>query len=414
MPAAQEDLAFRLDHAVRLCLRSDVPVGIFLSGGLDSSLVAESAARQGRLTTAYFLDFEDARFSEYPWARTVAAHLGLPLERVVLTPAALADFGNLVNHADDPLADSSALAVWAIAKIAAKSTKVVLTGDGGDEVFGGYLTYLATRLHRRFTAPLPRAARRMIARAGDHLPTTEGKVTLSYKAWRFLRALDLPSGEAHLSWNGTWLPRQAMALVRPGATQDRVRDALRTVSEALEITRRSDLPHLQRADLIEYLPNNILVKTDRMTMAHGLESRAPLLSAELVNWALALPEHLRIGPRGETKRLLRSLARTHFGPDIGNRAKQGFSIPIHRWIRGPLAETVRDLLSPASLECLDVLEPRTIERIADDHFRGRRSYGFELWGLAVLVAWHRSRVQHAPDPPVQRPLERRTFGLREA
>jgi asparagine synthase (glutamine-hydrolysing) len=410
----EDGLAARVDHAVKLCLRSDVPVGIFLSGGVDSSVVAESAARQGRLATAYVLDFDEPGFSELRFAKTVADRLGLPLERVVLTPRALGDFVRLVDHADDPLADSSALAVWELSREAARTTKVVLTGDGGDEVFGGYLTYLATRLHQRLTPRLPRAAARALARAGARLPTSEGKVTRSYKAWRFLRALDLPSGEAHLSWNGTWLPAQAAALVTPGPLRETVAGALREVADRLGLSQRADLAHLQRADLAEYLPNDILAKTDRMSMAHGLECRAPLLAPDLVEWALGLPERARIGPGGRTKPLLRRLAARHYGADLGDRPKQGFSIPVHRWVRGPLREMVRDLLSPASVARLAVLDPLAVDGLVEDHFEGRRSYGFELWGLAVLVAWHRLRIERAPDPPVPRPLSRRAVALRPA
>ena len=194
------------DRAVKLALVSDVPVGIFLSGGMDSSLVAESAMRQGRLSCAYFLDFEEQSYSEHGAAKAVADRLGLPLETVTLTSDDLVDFPSLVAHADDPLADSSALAVYVLSRLAVAGNKVVLGGDGGDELFGGYLTYLATR-PRRVTRRLPGPLRRALAAVGNRLPTGEKKVTTSYKLWRFLRAADLPEGIAHFTWNGTWLPR---------------------------------------------------------------------------------------------------------------------------------------------------------------------------------------------------------------
>ena len=156
---------------------------------------------------------------------------------------------------------------------------------------------------------------------------------------------------------------------------------------------------LQLVDVAEYLPNDILAKVDRMGMAHGLETRAPFLDHELASWTLRLPEHLAVGPRGELKALLRAAAREIFGPAIADRAKRGFSIPVHAWIRGPLSELVRDLLSPRSVASLGVLDPARVTSVLEDHMSGRRQLGFELWGLAVLVAWHRMRVARPPDPP---------------
>lgn len=398
----------RFDRAVRLNLRSDVPVGIFLSGGMDSSLIAESAMRQGRLNRAYCIDFEEKSHSEAAAARLVADRLGLPLDIVTLTPAALRDFLLLVEHADDPLADSSALAVWTLSRHAARNNRVVLGGDGGDELLGGYLTYRASRLQARVLARMPQLVRRGLARVGRSLPTSEGKVSFSYKLRRFLRAADLPGGQAHFSWNGTWLPNEASTLVRPGWPRSVVGQALPTLAARHGLDGPYSLFALQRGDLQEYLPNDILVKTDRMSMAHGLETRAPFLEHELAAWAISRPDHQKLGRRGELKALLRAAARDVFGPAIADRPKQGFSIPIHAWVRGPLGELVHDLLAPASVERLGVLEPAQVQQVVEHHFAGRHSYGFEIWGLAVLVAWYRARVERAPDrPPIEKLKERR-------
>jgi asparagine synthase (glutamine-hydrolysing) len=404
------ELREHFDRAVRLNLRSDVPVGIFLSGGLDSALVAEAAMRQGRLNRAFTIDFEEASYGEYQAARLVAQRLGLPLERVVLTPAALADFAKLVEHADDPLADSSALAVWTLARhTAACGNKVVLGGDGGDELFAGYLTYRATQLHDRYVRRWPGLVRRLASAVGRRLPTTEGKVTFSYKLRRFLRAAHLPTGQAHFSWNGTWLPDEAAALLRPGLPREAAAQALLRLAERSFQGSPRRLLDLQENDAREYLANDILVKTDRMTMAHGLELRAPFLEHELAAWCLRRPEREKVSPRGELKVLLRAAARRLFGPAIADRPKHGFSIPIHAWVRGPLGATIRELLAPASVERLEYLDPAAVQAVVEDHFARRRSYGFELWGLAVLVAWHRARIQHPPPPPRLIPLAVRTF-----
>jgi asparagine synthase (glutamine-hydrolysing) len=401
LPEAVEVFREKLDGAVRIALRSDVPVGIFLSGGVDSPLTAESAVRQGRLHQAYVVDFEEQTYSEYAGARRVAERLGLPLKRVVLTAAVLEEFFDLVGHADDPLADASMLPVWAVSRRAARDDKVVLGGDGGDELFGGYLTYRATLLHQRYTAALPRPFRRAAAGLGRRLPTSEGKVTRSYKLRRFLRAADLPPGQAHFTWNGGWLPAEAAGLLTPGPAR---RAAGAVLAGRFGDQGRVSILDLQRADLENYLPNDILVKTDRLSMAFGLETRAPLLNHDLAKWALSLPESLKIGPRGELKRVLRAAAREIYGPGIADQPKQGFSPPIHAWVRGVMAETMHDLLAPSSVKRLGFLDAEAVGAAWRDHLAGRRSYGFELFTLAVLVAWHRLRIERPPAAPPDLPL----------
>ena len=403
---AIEGLREQVDRAVRLALVSDVPVGIFLSGGMDSSLVAESAARQGRLTHAYCLDFSEEGFSEWPRAERVARKLGIPLTRVRFGEGVAADFLRIVEHADDPLADSSALPVWTISREAARGNKVVLGGDGGDELFGGYLTYQASLLHRRIASAAPSAPLRWLAGAAPRLPTREGKVSASFKAMRFARALDLPTREAHFTWNGTWLPRQAARLVRPEAARRVAEGALAALADRHGLPARPSLTDLQRADICEYLPNDILTKVDRMSMAHGLEVRAPFLQRAVAEFALALPDHLRCAATGRPKRLLRELARRTYDSEIADAPKQGFSIPVHRWLRGPLREMADGLLAEPALRAIDELDASAVRQVWREHLAGR-SYGWEVWGLMVLSAWHRARVQTRPPRPVARDAVRR-------
>src|SRR6185503_9569454 len=239
---------------------------VLARGGARRALLdAAGWARRGhgRLNRAFFLDFEERQWSEREAAQTVADRLGLPLESATLTPAALEDFLKLVAHADDPLADSSALAVWTIARQAAKANKVVLGGDGGDELYGGYLTYGASRLHARVISRIPSAMRSGLAAVGRHLPTRDGKVSLSERARRFLRAADLPTAEAHFTWNGTWLPEEAAAMVEPGETRALVREALPALARRAGLRPPISVRRLQLLDVGEYLPNDILAKVDR-------------------------------------------------------------------------------------------------------------------------------------------------------
>lgn len=415
-PGSMEDvlevLRGRLDESVRLTLRSDVPVALFLSGGLDSSIVAESAARQGRLRDAYCLVFPDARFSELDKAAAVAERLGLGLRTVELGPAALEHFLTVVEHADDPLADSSALAVWTLAREAARDYKVVISGDGGDELFGGYLTYAATALHGRLERVVPHSMRTVLARTARHLPVSASKVSLSYRLMRFLRALDLSPAVAHFTWNGTWLPADAARLAASPEAAGLSAGGLERLVASLGLPSRPTLFELQRADVREYLCNDILVKVDRMTMANGLEARAPLLTPGVAEFALALPDRYKLGPGGQTKRVLRALSSRIYGPAIARAKKQGFSIPVHDWLRGPARSLVTDLLSPTAVAATGLLVPEAVTAGVARHLSGRAQLGFELWGLMVLVAWWRARVRQRPGSSDRRGLRRMVIDAR--
>jgi asparagine synthase (glutamine-hydrolysing) len=388
-----------LDRSARFALRSDVPVGVFLSGGIDSSLIAQSAARAGRLSAAYCLTFGDAGYSEWSKAQSTARTLGVPLVEVRLTPDALDDFFHLVDHADDPLADSSSLAVWTLSREVGRHAKVVLSGDGGDELFGGYLTYPATLCHGAVTSRLPAGLRSLIARTGRRLPTSERKVSPTYKLRRFLRAMDLPPAVAHFTWNGTWLPEEARRLAATPALQAAASASLARLAAAHGLPRSPALRQLQTADVYDYLPNDILAKSDRMSMAHGLEVRAPFLDAQLAEFALRLPARWKVSAMGGTKRILRELAGRTYGVDVAGARKQGFSIPVHAWLRGPARSLAQDLLSFSCLQEVGLLDPRAVAAAVSDHMSGQRSYGFELWGLMVFVAWHRRYIQNRIETP---------------
>jgi asparagine synthase (glutamine-hydrolysing) len=379
------------DNAVKLTLRSDVPVGVFLSGGIDSSLVAESAARQGVLSNAFCLDFAEGGFSEYPKAKFVADRLGVPLIRARLDCQIMERFLEISSHADDPLADSSSMAVWSVAHEASKFNKVVLGGDGGDELFAGYLTYQASALHRKWVSVLPESLRKMMAFSASYIPIGKGagKVSLGFKLMRFLRAADLPTLQAHFSWNGTWLPKDVGQLLNNPQTAYLSSICLKRMTEKHQLYS-STLRALQCIDLMEYLPNDILAKVDRMSMANGIEVRAPFLEPKLASFALNLPDRMKLGH--VPKIILRNKANSIFGPGISNAPKQGFSIPIHSWIR-KYRDLVDDLLSPRSIEAIGHLDPVKINNIIDAHMSGRRALGWEIWGLMVLSAWHRNIIE---------------------
>jgi asparagine synthase (glutamine-hydrolysing) len=384
-----------------------MPVGLFLSAGIDSSLVAQSAARSGRLARAFCLGFDDERYSEVAGASLVARRLGVPLTTVTLTGKVFDDFSGIVRHVDEPLADSSAVAVWTIAREASKHVKVVLSGDGGDELFGGYLTHRASLWHSRVTSGLPVPIRRGLRTVGGWLPTSESKVSTTYKLMRYLRAADLPASRAHFSWNGAWMPEQASAFLARGAAGSSAAGALEWMASRHGLADPVTLDGLQRADIGDYLPNDILVKSDRMSMAHGLEVRAPLLSESIAGFAMRLPAVHKAGLFGHGKRVLRELSRLRYGVDVAHARKQGFSVPMHAWLRGPARGIAEDLLSPQSIARVDPLDSGAVAAALRSHLKGERSYGFELWGLMVLVEWHRQNLQSVPQWPSSAPSPQR-------
>ena len=387
-PAAVDELAKRIDGAVRIALRSDVPVTLFLSGGIDSSLLAESATRQGYLQHAYCLDFEDQRYSEWANAQLVAKSLGLELRRVVAKPLDPEEFQRLIYHADDPLADSSAVAIDALAREVAKDYKVAISGDGGDELFGGYLTYQATALYRLVRNLIPAPGARAIVNWLAPFASGNAKVSTAYKAQRFLRAWGYTPELAHFTWNGTWLPEDAVNLLAR-----ELRPARPIEMAVAELIARSQLPHtpelrdLQMADMREYLPNDILTKVDRITMKHGLESRAPFLNPAIAEFGLALEEHQKMRLGGKPKRILRALAARVFPRQISAAKKQGLSIPVHSWLRHEMRESLELFLSRDRVAAMPFLDAGAVLARKEQHLAGTADLGFELWGLMTLSAW---------------------------
>ncbi len=390
-----DELAKRLDQAVHIALRSDVPVTLFLSGGIDSSLVAESATRQGYLRHAYCLDFQDRRFSEWDNAKLVADRLELELRRAVARPIDPQEFDRLIYHADDPLADSSAVAVDALSREVAMDYKVAISGDGGDELFGGYLTYKATAIYQQLRHFVPAGGARLASHWLGRISTANTKVSAAYKAQRFLRAWGYAPAVAHFTWNGTWLPQEATAiLARETSMSWPVERAIEQLISRSELPASPQLRELQMADMREYLPNDILTKIDRMTMAHGLECRAPLLNPAVAEFGIALEAREKIRLPGKGKRLLRALAARTLPKQISTAKKQGFSIPVHSWLRHEMRDSLETFLSRERLSEMGFLDGETVMAHKSRHLAGEADLGFELWGLMALSAWwshHRQR-----------------------
>ena len=373
----------RLRDSVRAHLVSDVPVGVLLSGGIDSSMLTALAAQEGPGRVATFsIGFRERSFDELDLARSVAQRYRTDHHELIVEPGAAQLLPEIVAAFDEPFADSSALPTYLVSRLAARHVKVVLSGEGGDELFGGYETYVADRLAPR-VGPLAARAAPLVAR----LPSSSRRVSLDYRLKRFAGAADRPPLEAHHGWKEIFAPDARAELLRERVPGFDPADVLRR--RYAETPAAEPLARLQDVDTGVYLVDDLLVKTDRMSMAHSLEARVPFLDAQVAQLALALPAAAKV--RGlQKKRVLRLAAEPLVGRRIARGRKRGFSIPAAAWLRGPLVPFAREVLSPATVASQGLLDPAAVTRVLDAHVAGRADLSRQLWGLMALTLWSAS------------------------
>ncbi|MBV9050327.1 MAG: asparagine synthase (glutamine-hydrolyzing), partial [Solirubrobacterales bacterium] len=376
-----EELRERLLDSVRAHLLADVPVGILLSGGVDSSALAALASRAAGRVSTFSIGFRERTFNELDLAREVARRYDTEHHELVVSPRIEELLPRLAKAFDEPFADSSAVPTYLVSELAAQHVKVVLSGEGGDELFGGYETYAADELAVR-VGPLAARLRPVI----DRLPSSDARVSFDYRAKRFVRAAALPPLERHHGWREIFSPEQRRELLQR-EWQDPVVDPLRPWRERWGETEEAPLlARLQDVDLGVYLPDDLLVKTDRMSMTHGLEARVPYLDPVVAELALALPTKLKV--RGlQKKHLLRAAVRPLVPISVTRARKRGFSIPAAAWLRGELEPFARELLSPARTRTQGYFEPQAVTRLLDDHVTRRQDNSRQLWGLMSFSLW---------------------------
>jgi asparagine synthase (glutamine-hydrolysing) len=377
-----DELRDRLRDSVRAHLVSDVPVGVLLSGGIDSSaLVALASTESGERISTFSIGFEERSFDELGRARLVAERYGTDHHELVLRPDAVELLPEIVDAFDEPFADSSALPTFLVSRLAASKVKVALSGEGGDELFGGYYTYVADLLAPRF-GRLAAALRPLV----DRLPSSSGKVSFDYKAKRFARGAALPPLERHLAWKEVFSDDARAELLLP-SRRGRL-DPLEVYRERFAQTEGAELlARLQDVDIAIYLVDDLLVKTDRASMAHSLEARVPFLDRVVLDLALSLPTRTKVRWFSK-KRLLRRAVAPLLPREIVRARKQGFSIPAAAWLRGELEPFARDVLSPEAVRRQGFFRPEAVTRVLDDHVSGREDLSRQLWGLLCFSLWH--------------------------
>jgi asparagine synthase (glutamine-hydrolysing) len=376
-----EELRARLRDSVRAHLVADVPVGILLSGGVDSgALAALAALESGERVQTFSIGFEEGSFDELSEARKVAKRYDTDHHELVLKPDAAELLPKLAAAFDEPFADSSALPTYLVSELASRHVKVALSGEGGDELFGGYYTYVADLLAPR-VGPLAGVIRPLV----EALPSSSGRTSFDYKAKRFVRAAHLPPLERHHAWKEILSPEARAELLAPGrrGSADPL-DAYRTRYEETE--GAEPLARLQDVDLGIYLVDDLLVKTDRASMAHSLETRVPYLDEVVAGFALALPTRLKVLGLAK-KRLLRKAVAPLLPHSVVYGKKRGFSIPAAAWLRGPLVPFAREVLSAETVRRQGYFSPETVTRLLEDHIAGREDLSRQLWGLLSFTLW---------------------------
>jgi len=378
-----DELRDRLRDSVRAHLIADVPVGVLLSGGVDSStLVALASELSSEPVRTFTIGFQERNFDERSAARLVAERYGTDHHEVVMRPDAVALLPTMADVYDEPFADASAIPAYLVSQLARTHVKVALSGEGGDELFGGYNAYVGHRL-APVLGRVAAAARPLVER----LPSSSAKAsTFDWRAKHFVRSAGQSAVERHYAWRTYVPPDDRASIVLPERRSGY--DPLQLLAARYaESQGRDDLTRVMDVDIGFSLVDDMLVKIDRASMANSLEVRVPILDSVIAELALALPAKLKV--RGlSKKRLLKKAAEPLLPREIIRGEKKGFAIPLATWLRNELEPLTREVLSPANLRSQEYFEPDAVGRLLDSHLSGRADEGKKIWALLNFCLWY--------------------------
>ncbi len=396
--AACDELDRLLTQSLKEQLVSDVPVGIWLSGGLDSSTILHYAtnAHQRQLQT-YSITFRGRSFDESRYIKEVSSQFGTQHSEFDLSASAdLVDaIERIAYYSDEPGADAGALPLWFLAQMTSRDVTVVLTGEGADELFGGYLTYKADR-YCAMARKIPAQLRKTALAFAMHLPVSDEKISFEYKVKRFLQGSLLSPELAHVFWNGTFSEAEKQRLFL-FADSGPLAAVLAGMGNGCGLQRYLEF------DQRYYLPDDILYKVDRISMAHSLEVRPPFLDPRIVDFAASLPEHFKL--RGSSsKHVLRRLMKDKLPRAVLRRSKIGFDVPIHEWLRGVLRPLLLDTLSQEAVSATRLFHWPAVKQQISAHLERKANLGYHLWGLMILLIWMKQwKIELASEgarPPI--------------
>lgn len=384
-----------LKESVRLRLASDVPFGVFLSGGVDSSAVAYWMSRQlSQPLQSFSAGFGERSYDETAYAQEVARVVGAEHHVRIVGEHEANVLAEIVWHAEEPTADASMVAVWHLAKLARERVKMVLCGDGADETMAGYETYQARYLLQWYHHVPAWIRRGVIAPMVRRLPSSDAKVSWDDKLKRFVAGSMYTPEDAHATWRMIFDPEMRQKLLSP------IRDRPGVGADAIDLYRamfartnaRDPLNRMLYVDTRFYLPNDMLVKVDRMTMAHGLEARTPFLDYRLVEFMARVPARLKLKNFFNKKYLLKASLDGVLPARILRRKKQGFNVPVAHWVKQGMRPMVTDLLSTSTIRQVGWLDEATVRTVLQQHFRGVADHSHQIWCLLSLVLWWRQFI----------------------
>jgi asparagine synthase (glutamine-hydrolysing) len=389
VPEAAEELRGLLLDATKVRMLSERPLGAFLSGGLDSSAVVAAMARQSSGPVKTFsVGFDHAQFDERQHARRVAEYYGTDHQEFVVTPAAMDVLPTLAWHFDEPFADASAIPSFYVARMSSQQVTVVLTGDGGDESFGGYERYALMGMAGRF--PVPGFARPRMCDLGSYIVRHSRTGSWARSAGRISQALSQPVPRRYARLMSYFTPEQKLDLYT-GALRDVVAgvDSYELLDQAFAESRaKSDVCRLMDVDVQTYLPGDLLAKVDITTMACSLEARSPFLDHHLMEWAAGLPAALKVRST-TTKFLLKQAMQPWLPDDLITRRKQGFGVPIASWLRTGLRDMSWDVLTDSTARSRGLFRPEAVCGLLSEHERGN-DHSRQIWALIQFELWHRN------------------------
>jgi len=394
-----EELREFLDRSVRRRLVADVPVGLFVSGGLDSGIVAAVAAKAKSELDCFSIGFDERSFDESAYSKKVAASLGIRHHLKIFTaPDMLQLMQQLPRFLDEPLADPSIFPLYLLSRFAAGHLKVVLSGDGGDELFAGYQTFQADKLMRYYGA-LPGFVKNSIRTISQHLPVSHDYLSADYKVKQFLKADGVPPEIRFFLWRGAFSPADQDALLAPDIRAelgqfDRYEDIARYIDES---GLQSSVERLLYLCMKLYLQDNNLVTVDRASMANGLEVRCPLLDQDLVEFVSRLPTSYKLNGF-RAKSLLKKAATGLLPQNIIHRQKKGFGIPLAKWLGMDLKDFMLDLLSESRIKRQGIFDYAYIKRLIDEQFAKIKDHREPLWTLIVFQNWYEEYIDNRNRP----------------
>jgi asparagine synthase (glutamine-hydrolysing) len=393
-----EQLVALLQDAVKIRLMSEVPLGAFLSGGIDSSSVVALMSRvMDRPVKTFSIGFKESSYNELNYARLIAKHYKTEHQEFIIEPNALELTEKLVGHLDEPFGDFSIFPTYLVSKMARQYVTVALSGDGGDELFAGYDTYIANKFARRYNY-LPGVFRNhLVEPMLNRIPPTEKKKGLINRAKRFVEGARLPDNLEHTRWM-IFLQELEKSRLYTSETRDEI-----SYPETYEFIRKyfrqantdDDLNRQLYVDIKTYLVDDILVKVDRMTMATSLEGRVPFLDYRFVEFTATLPSRLKM-KGNDTKYILKKAMKNILPPEILTRGKEGFSIPIKNWLRTDLKSLMLDILHPDRIRQQGFFDPNYVQQLTDEHLAGKENHSHRLWALMVFGIWQDIYLNHQP------------------